>query len=187
MALISSRGRLEFLAAKLIAALVFIIIGMLISVVVGFVTAMIINALSGNSLDLGFFTGGYVWDQFVQFWYTFFIILTFSLMGFMFSVLGRSAMPGIAVGVGILFLEPIITSLMTLAGGWVANIPKYLFAANVNAINALNTLPSGFREFGGGASAQLPSASHAFIVLGIYMIVFLAVALTLFRKRDVTG
>jgi ABC-2 type transport system permease protein len=109
------------------------------------------------------------------------------LLGFLFSVLGRSAMPGIAVGAGILFLEPIITSLMSLAGGWVADIPKYLFSANVDAINALNNLPRGFGGPFGGSVGQTPSVVEAFSVLGAYMVVFIAVAFYLFKKRDVTS
>jgi ABC-type transport system involved in multi-copper enzyme maturation permease subunit len=111
------------------------------------------------------------------------------LLGCLFALAGRSAMPGIAIGIGILFLEPIITSFMTLAGGWVAKIPDYLFTANVNAINALNNLPIPGKFSGGmiGSSSQTPSVSHAFAVLSVYIVIFICVAFYLFRKRDVTG
>jgi ABC-2 type transport system permease protein len=187
IALISSEGRLKLLAAKLISVVSLVVILMLVSLIVGFLMSIFTNVLSGHTLNFSFITGSYVWAQFLQFWRTLFIILPFMLMGFLFSVLGRSAMPGIAVGAGILFLEPIITSLMSLAGGWVANIPKYLFSANVDAINALNDLPRGFGGPFGGGTGQAPSTLEAFSVLGVYMVVFLAVAFYLFKKRDVTG
>jgi ABC-type transport system involved in multi-copper enzyme maturation permease subunit len=107
----------------------------------------------------------------------------------MFSIVGRSAMPGIALGVGIMFLEGIITAFMTLAGGWIANIPDYLIAANVRAINSLAALPQGFQAgtgFGGG-SERLPTVPHATITLALYSVAFLIMAFYLFRKRDVTG
>jgi ABC-2 type transport system permease protein len=187
IALISSEGRFKFLGAKLISAIVLIAAGMLISLAAGFIMGIVTNSISGHALNFGFFTGEYIWDQFLQFWRTLFIIVTFALMGFLFSVIGRSAMPGIAIGVGILFLEPIITSFMSLAGGWVAEIPKYLFSANVNAINSLNNLPSKFGGFNNALSIQAPPVPQAFAVLSAYMVVFLVVAFYLFKKRDVTG
>ncbi|HSW57573.1 MAG TPA: ABC transporter permease subunit [Dehalococcoidales bacterium] len=185
IALISGKGRVQLLAAKIISVAVVVIILVAVSLAVGFIMSIITNAWAGNSLDFSFFTASYGWSQFLQFWRTLFIILPFMMMGLLFAVIGRSAMPGIAVGVGILFLEPILTPLMRAAGGWVAEIPSYLFSANVNAINALSNLPRVFR-FGGG-SQQAPSTIEAYLVLGAYVVVFTAVAFYLFRKRDVTG
>lgn len=187
IALMSSEGRLKFLWSKLISVVILVIIGMVVSLAAGLIMSMITNAIGGHNLSFSFMTGGYLWDQFLQFWRTLFIIVTFTLMGFLFSVVGRSAMPGIAIGVGILFLEPIITSLMGLAGGWVSSIPKFLFSANVNAINALNNLPGGSGPFGNGSSANAPSVTQAFVVLGVYIVVFLVISLSLFKKRDLTG
>lgn len=186
IALISSEDRIKLLGAKVISVVILVVIGMVVSVVVGFIMSIITNSIAGNALNFGFITGSYCWDQFVQFWRTLYIIMPFALMGLLFSVVGRSAMPGIAVGAGILFLEPIITALMSAAGGWVSSIPKYLFAANVDVINDLNNLPGGFGAFGGTA-AQPPSVLHAVIILGAYIVVFIVVAFCLFKKRDVTG
>ncbi len=188
IALISSESRFKFLAAKLSAVLIVVLIGMVITVAVGFIMSLITNAAGGYAFDFSFATASYGLDQFIQFWRTFFIILLFSLMGFLFAIVGRSALPGIAVGIGVGFLEPIITALMRLAGGWVANIPNYLFTANVNAINALNTLPEGFRAGGpGGTNTSLPPVNQAYLVLGVYIVVFVVIAFFLFRQRDVTG
>jgi ABC-2 type transport system permease protein len=190
IALISSESRLKFLAAKLISIGMLVLVGMAIGVATGFVMGLITTAMGGQAFDFSFMTGGYLWDQFLQFWRTFFMILPFALLGFMLSIAGRSAMPGIATGIGILFLEPIVTSFMGLAGGWVAQLPNYLFNANVNAINALNNLPLSGRGMAGpfaGAAALGPTVPHAFAVLSVYIVVFLATAFYLFRKRDVTG
>ncbi|APV44735.1 ABC-2 family transporter protein [Dehalogenimonas formicexedens] len=184
----ASESRFKLLGAKLISAFIFILIGMVIGVITGFVMSMITTAIGGNSFNFSFFTGSYAWDQFLQFWRTFFVMLPFIFLGFMLSIAGRSAMPGIALGIGVLFFEPVITGLMTLAGGWVAEIPKYLLGANVNAITALANLPEGFRGgFGGAGDAAAPSVLHATIVLSIYAIAFVTYAFYLFKKRDVTG
>jgi ABC-2 type transport system permease protein len=189
IALICSESRLKFLGAKLIAVLVLIFLGMLIGVATGFAMSLITTAIGGYAFDFSFATGSYGWDQFLQFWRTFFIILPFAFLGFLFAIIGRSALPGIAVGIGILFLEPFVTALMRLAGGWVSNIPDYLFNANVNVITALNQLPGVFQggAVGGQTETQAPTVEHAFVVLGIYITVFLIVGFLLFRQRDVTG
>jgi ABC-type transport system involved in multi-copper enzyme maturation permease subunit len=102
------------------------------------------------------------------------------------SIVGRSAMPGISTGIGVVFLEGIITTFMRLAGGWIAKVPDYLLSANVTAITALNQLPQGF-GMSGNETTMYPSVVHAFITLGIYSLVFIALGYYLFRKRDVTG
>lgn len=105
------------------------------------------------------------------------------------AIVGRSAMPGIATGIGVVFLEQIITAFMRLAGGWIAKIPDYLLNTNMRAITALNNLPTGFGMGlgSGGTSAPTPSVPHAFIILGIYSLAFLFLGFYLFRKKDVTG
>lgn len=187
LSLISSESRVKFLASKLTAIMIIILIGMVIGVAVGFIVSMITGAFGGNEFDFSFMTGSYLWDQFAQFWRTFFIIMTYSLMGFLFAIIGRSSMPGIAVGIGISFIEPIITSFMRLANNWVSDIPDYLFNANVEVINRMANLPGEFGEGFFGQAIEYPSVAHAFTVLAIYMVVFLVVGFYLFHKRDITG
>ena len=186
--LISSESRFKLLGAKLISTGIFILIGMIIAVIAGFIMSLITTAIGGYAFDFGFMTGGYIWDQFAQFWRTFFVLIPYSLVGFLLAIVGRSAMPGIALGIGVLFLESIITTFMTLAGGWVARVPDFLLAANVRAITSLADLPSGFDQMGGGdVITQLPGTTHAFVTLTIYSVAFLAIAFYVFRRRDVTG
>ena len=150
---------------------------------------LITTAIGGYAFNFSFATGSYIWAQFLQFWRTFFVIVPFSLLGFVMAIVGRSAMPGIATGIGVVFLEGIVTALMSAAGGWIAKVPNYLLGANMNAITALNNLPQGFggNIGNGGASNTLPSLPHAFITLGIYSVAFLFLSFYLFKKRDVTG
>ena len=185
-ALISSQSRFKFLVAKLVSLGILILIGMVIGVATGFIMSLITTALGGYTFDFSFATGSYLWAQFLQFWRTFYIIMPFSLLGFAMAILGRSAMPGIATGIGVFFLEDIVTALMRAAGGWIANVPDYLLNTNTSAITALNDLPTRFAMGGGNSSATLPTLLHAFIILGLYSVVFLFIGLYLFRKRDVT-
>jgi ABC-type transport system involved in multi-copper enzyme maturation permease subunit len=68
--------------------------------------------------------------------------------------------------------------------GWLAKIPNYLLSINVAKINSLSQSSATIQV---GTSTQTPSALHAFIVLAVYCIVFIAISFTIFQKRDVTG
>jgi len=187
--LICSEGRLKLLGAKLIAAGILILTGMLIGMATGFLMSLITTAVGGYSFEFSFMTSGYIWDQFLQFWRTVYILLPYVLLGFLFAVVGRSAMPGIALGIGIFFLENIITAFMTLAGGWIARIPDYLLAANVRVITALNNLPQGMGM--GMGDGNFTSGSNdlwlAFTILAAYSLAFIILAFYLFRRRDLSS
>ena len=186
--LICSESRFKLLAAKLISASIFILVGMVIGLAAGFIMSLITTAIGGYQFSFSFATGTYLWDQFLQFWRTFYVLQPYVLLGFLFAVIGRSAMPGIAFGIGIFFLESIITAFMSAAGGWIARVPDYLLIANVRTINNMAGLPGRIAMgFGGGIADQSAGVPHAFITLAIYSVAFLVIAFYLFRKRDVTG
>jgi len=183
---ISSESRTKLLIAKLISVTIYVLIGMVIGLATGFIMSLITTAIGGYKFDFSFSTGTYWWDQFVQFWRTFYIMMPYLLMAFLFSIVGRSAMPGIAVGLGMFFLEPIlIDPLMGLAGGWVAQIPDYLIQNNFGVINSLNNLPGRLGGAISGGTTQTLSVTHAGVMLGIYIVVFTVIAFYTFRKRDV--
>ena len=190
-AVVSSESRFKLLIAKLISAAIFILIGMVIGLAAGFIMSIITTAIGGYKFDFNFMTGSYIWDQFLQLWRTFFIMIPYVLLAFMLAILGRSAMPGIAFGIGTFFIESVfLTDLLYRAGGWVAKIPDYLIYANVQTITSLAKLPAalgGARAGGETITIQLPTPTHAFIMLSIYIIVFIFVAFYFFRKRDVIG
>jgi|TARA_B100002003_G_scaffold251126_1_gene293199 ABC-2 type transport system permease protein len=189
VAVVSSESRFKLLGAKLISAAIFILIGMVLGLVTGLFISIVTTFIGGYKFDFSFASNSYLWEQFLQFWRTFYILIPYMLLGFMFSIVGRSAMPGISLGIGIIFLESVLTAFMTLAGGWIANIPDYLIAANVRTINSLSALPQNFQTGPGfgGMSVDLPNVLHATITLAIYSGVFLVIAFYTFGKRDVTG
>jgi ABC-2 type transport system permease protein len=186
---ISSESRFKLLGAKLISATILIIIGMVIGVITGFVMSLITTAIGGYAFDFGFMTGEYIWEQFLQFWRTFFVLIPYATLAFLFAIVGRSAMAGIGLGIGVYIVESLITTFMVLAGGWVAKVPDYLLANNVNAITALAQLPEGFNMSSGfgDITFEMPGVPHAFVTLTIYSLAFLVLAFYLFRKRDVAG
>jgi ABC-type transport system involved in multi-copper enzyme maturation permease subunit len=183
--LICSESRFKLLGAKLITVGILMLIGMVVGLAAGFIMSLITTAIGGYTFDFSFATGGYFWDQFLQFWRTFYVLIPYVLLGFLFAVIGRSSIPGFVLGIGEFFLESMIAGLLRLAGGWIAEIPDYLLTVNVNAINTLSDVAPKVPVV--GDPSQMPGLPHAFVTVAIYNLVFIMIAFYLFRKRDLTG
>jgi ABC-2 type transport system permease protein len=184
--LLCSESRLKMFTAKLITAGIFIITGMIIGVLTAVLLGVLFTAIRGFSWDMSFVTLSYTGHQLLTFARTLYVMLPYILLAFLFTVLGRSTAAGIGFGIGASVLESIITGLLLMAHGWLAKIPHYLLSTNIQAINALSQ-SSLKLTMGTNINTQIPSAPHAFIVLAVYCVVFIAVSFTLFQKRDVTG
>jgi ABC-2 type transport system permease protein len=182
--LLCSESRLKMFTAKLIAAAIFIVAGMIIGVLVAVSLGALFTAIRGFSWDLGSGTASFIGRELLTFARSLYVMLPYILLAFLFTVLGRSTAAGIGFGIGASVLESIITGLLLMAHGWLAKIPNYLLSPNVQAINALSSVRV---TIGTTTNTQIPSAPHAFIVLAVYCVVFIAISFTIFRKRDVTG
>jgi len=141
--------------------------------------SLITTAIGGYAFDFSFATGGYLWDQFLQFWRTFYVLIPYVLLGFLFAVIGRSSIPGLVLGIGEFFLESMIAALLRLAGGWIAKIPDYLLTVNVNAINTLSDVPPKVPVVG-DPSQMPPGLPHAFVTVAVYNLVFIMIAFYVF-------
>jgi ABC-2 type transport system permease protein len=182
--LLCSESRLKMFTAKLIAAAIFIVAGMLIGVLVAVLLGALFTAIRGFSWDLGSGAASFIGRELLTFARSLYVMLPYILLAFLFTVLGRSTAAGIGFGIGASVLESIITGLLLMAHGWLAKIPSYLLSPNVQAINALSSVRV---TIGTTTNTHIPSAPHAFIVLAVYCVAFIVISFTLFQKRDVTG
>ena len=73
---------------------------------------------------------------------------------------------------------------MTLNGGWIAQVPDYLLAANISVITSLADLPEeiSMGMIFSGSSTEVPGVVHAFIILSIYRLIFNVITFYLFSK-----
>jgi ABC-2 type transport system permease protein len=184
--LLCSESRLKMFTAKLIAAAGFIVAGIIIGLVTAVFLGVLFTAIRGFSWDIGSGLASFTGRELLTFVRTLYVMLPYILLAFLFTVFGRSTAAGIGFGIGASVLESIITGLLFMAHGWLAKIPDYLLSTNIQAINALSQ--SSLRvSIGSNSNTQIPSAPHAFVVLAVYCVVFIAISFTLFQKRDVTG
>lgn len=182
-------NRLELLMAKLLALATAIVLGMLIGLTVSLLTSTAITLVDGGFtlefVDLGFLEHSF---------YSFLRLLLQGAPYFALTVLGAtlgtSATSGISLAVGLLFLEGIVASLMTLAGGWVAEVPDYLLSRNADGLS--REAGGAFREdlqelvqaTSFGEIFQFPDPLQSGLVLGAWTLVFSVLAFVLFRRQD---
>jgi ABC-2 type transport system permease protein len=182
--LLCSESRLKMFTAKLVTAAIFIVAGMIIGLLVTISLGALFTAIRGFSWDLNSGTASFIGRELLTFTRTLYVMLPYILLAFLFTVLGRSTAAGIGFGIGASVLESIITGLLMMTHGWLAKIPEYLLSPNVQAINALSQSSMRITM---SSNTHTPSALHAFIVLAVYCVAFIAISFTVFRKRDVTG
>lgn len=185
--LLCSESRLKMFTAKLIAAAVFIVAGMIIGVLIAVLLGAFFTAIRGFSWDMSFLTMSFTGHQLLTFVRALYVMLPYTSLAFLLTVLGRSTAAGIGFGIGASVLESIITGLMLMAHGWLAKIPNYLLTPNIQKINSLAQSSGGLTIHMGSNSSTTPTTLHAFIVLAVYCVAFIAIAFIIFRKRDVTG
>ena len=187
--LMCSRSRLAFFVAKLLAILAFTVTGALLGLAAAIVTSTIITLRSGGA-DFSFVTADYMRDAATTFLRTIFTILPYLALAVFFSTLGRSTLAGVAAALGWRFLEGLIATLLTLAGGRWAEIPDYLLRSNVASIQFSAPLTRNLTRALGAdddAFTNLPSVEHAVIVLLAYIAVLVLASAVVFQRRDFTA
>jgi ABC-2 type transport system permease protein len=187
LAATASSGRLRLLGARLFVVCLLVAIGALLAVVAGLIYSTIIMAVNGG-VDFSFVTAPFLKHQGASYARTLFVLSPYVTLAFAAAVVGRSTLPGVGAGLGFAFLEPIISSLMRAAGGSWAHIPNYLPSANSRLIMLQNSLPDVLRV-GPGSEVEgaTNSVEKAAIILALYTMGFVALAMYVYRRRDITS
>jgi ABC-2 type transport system permease protein len=170
-----ARSRVGLLAAKLVALVVFDVV----LIVVGFLAALAMSALVTAAENLeGDAAGDVILDAVVAIGRTTYVLLPYTALAFFVAVLTRSNAAGIAIGLAVLLAEGIVVAILDAvleSLDWVGDL---LFSQNISAITDLND---------GTRNTDLPDPWRAALVLALWVIAFVAVAVVVFRRRDVTS
>jgi ABC-type transport system involved in multi-copper enzyme maturation permease subunit len=185
----AASGRVRLIAAKLLVVCGLVTAGALLAVAVGLIYSSIITVTNGGS-SFSFVTPGFIGDQAESFGRTLFVMMPYVTLAFAIAAIGRSTLAGVGAGIGIAFVEPIIGGLMRLAGNPWKEIPNYLINANSSVILLQNKLPDVVR-FGPRArdlaQTRVNGTPEAMFILAIYSVAFVALALLVYRRRDITA
>jgi len=178
--------RSRLLTAKLIALWGTIVVGLILGLVVSVATSSLITIADGQ-IDLSFVDLSYVRDSAYAFLRMLVGTAPYFGLALMFGVVGRSATAGIALALGVGFLEGIVSGLMQLAGGWLGELPKYMLDRNTDSLAFTRGGP--FDAIAGQGTAlgdlfEQPSVWHSVWVLSAWTTLFVLTAFWTFRRQD---
>ena len=177
--------RWSWLLAKVTALGAAIVVGLLVALAVSVLTSAAITLLDGN-FSLAFVSGGFLLHSFYSFLRLLVAGSPYFALTLFAGVWGGSATAGIAAGVGVLFLESIISGLMTLAGGWVHEVPDLLLDRNADtlAIEAGGSLQTLLEASPFADIVRFPDPVQAGLVLTAWALAFSVLAFVLFERQD---
>jgi ABC-type transport system involved in multi-copper enzyme maturation permease subunit len=189
--LMFSRGpwRGQFLLAKYGGALVCTVLGVLSMAVAGVALGQIFNLFSGVPQSFAFLNAAWIGHALLYLLATMLNWFMYAVVAIFFGVLGRSTVAGIVGAVTWFFAEPIVSSVLTVAGNFSVGIagaflralPNYLMGNNARALQ----LNQAHYLFAGAGASQ--SDLQALIILAVYLAVFIGLTWWLNESRDVTN
>jgi ABC-2 type transport system permease protein len=170
--------RSGFLVSKAISlflyALLFMIVGTLAAIAASYTVSSVAGISFGNGVDLADVAG-----VAAKTGYTF---LPYMALALAIAVWSKSAGAGIAAGLVVYFAEGLVAGILVSLNKDYAQIVNWGLSRNASALT----------RTAGGPAAQDPTAStlpdpvRAAIVLGLYCVIFVALAYWRLRSRDVT-
>ncbi len=179
--------RWRVLAAKCVALLAAVLAGLVIALAVVLLTSTMITAIDGQ-LDFGFVDGPFLRHTLASMGRLLIVLLPYLSLSLLFATVGRSPTAGIAVSIGVMFLEAVVGGMMTLAGGWVADLPRFMLDQNADTLSS--EVGGAFMEVFTSAESPIgglidrPDPFQAGVVLVAWAVVFLGATFWLFSRQD---
>lgn len=173
-------GRAPLIWAKLASLALFVALVTLIGAVVAILASVFATATLGLSGALG---DGWWGRTLLSVLRTAYVMLPYATLAFALSVWTRSTAAGIGVGLAVLFLEGILTSLIGSAGGPFEHLKDVLLSGNVQSLLNANAAGVSVRA----TTSDTVNPWQATAVLAAYTAAFVALALWRFRTRDITS
>ncbi|GAH81723.1 unnamed protein product, partial [marine sediment metagenome] len=103
--------RYQYVVSKLVAFVVYALIGIVIAFIIGFCLALLTTQWINGALNWDFMTVSYIGDLFTMYGWTFYGLFVYILLAMLFSIVGRSAIVGIGATLGYYFVESIAISI----------------------------------------------------------------------------
>jgi len=178
--------RWRVLLAKLIALWIVIVAALLLGLATTLGTSAIITAVAGE-FDLSFVDAEYLRESAYGFLRVIVGTAPYFALALLLATYGKSATAGIALALGVAFVEGIISGLMTLSGGWLADIARLMLDANADSLVLAGGGP--FEALVGGESPLAgvldpPSARRATAILLIWSTLFTLGAFWAIQRQD---
>lgn len=189
--LLYTRGprRLQFLFAKIGAAIICIVPMVLAMALAGILTGYLLHPITGVALDFSFLTGTWLANAGLFLLLAMWQWFVFAMMALFFGTVGRSTVAGVVGALSWFFLELISTTIINAIasqiggsiGDFLRTIPDYFVGNNTMALiqNQAHVLFN--------SDPATISNAHTWSVIAVYLVVMLVVSCLVTVLRDVTN
>ena len=127
-----------------------------------------------------FFTAGYAGQLVSSLGRILLVMAAYFAVAIFLTLLFKSASAGIAAGIGLVFMDTIISSLAGLSSlGWIKDVLRLGIGYNAQQLSSI------FFNSGAGVAAREWWQSSG--ILAAWAVIFLGAAFYLFRKQDLTA
>ncbi|MCC6607613.1 MAG: ABC transporter permease subunit [Anaerolineae bacterium] len=174
-----SRG--QYLAGKLGALLVVVVGFVLVALVSGGLTAVFIQNTTSIPLPDQAANGRLLGSLFLMSWRVVVALYVPVLLTFCTTILSRSQVTGIAIGLGYFLFEAIMKNAFNSLGAVGDTLRPLLIGYDIATLMELNS-------FHLDRLPELsPSVGEAWLALGVYGVLFVGLSWFVFMKRDITS
>ncbi len=167
-------GRISVFSGKALAVVLTLIVLVVLSFAAALLSSIVLTRVLGESVQMP--EGGLLFRGLGA---SLLIVLAWTSLGGFLAVLFRNT--ALAVGIGLVYalvVEGIVGVFASLVD-WVRNIHDFMLARNASALASVLPQPRT-------SSAPELSAAHSILVLSGWLVITFAIAVVVFRQRDVT-
>ena len=181
-------ARDRYLLAKLTTIMLMLATATLLATLLAALLSAVLSPILGSAISI---TPGDLMNLIVATLRALYVLLPYVLLTAYATLLTRSVLGGVAIGLSYIIVETgfgALALLRVLGGVW-ALVYNLTIGQNINTLTLMNRHAFGLRPETTAPLdlSQLPSPLQATIVVAVYSVLFLAFALILFRRRDITG
>ncbi len=181
-------ARDRYLLAKLTTIMLMLATATLLATLLAALLSAILSPLLGSAIRI---TPDDLMNLIPAILRALYVLLPYVLLTAYATLLTRSVLGGGAIGLSYIMVETgfgALALLRVLGGVW-ALVYNLTIGQNINTLTLMNRHAFGLRPETTAPLdlSQLPSPLQATIVVAVYSALFLAFALILFRRRDITG
>jgi ABC-type transport system involved in multi-copper enzyme maturation permease subunit len=172
-------SRSSLLSAKWVVVALYTVVLVVIGVLASLALAAIASLLMGIDVSLP----SALWDDYALGtlrWIA--ASLPYAVIAFAVALLTRSNAAGIAIGIGLSFVEPLIFGLLGLISDSFQNVQEYGIAWNVQQLVTLPTIRNSQME--PVAASQVWQSTG---ILAVYIAIFVVASYIVFNRRDITS
>jgi len=181
-------ARDRYLLAKLTTIMLMLATATLLATLLAALLSAILSPLLGSAIRI---TPDDLMNLIPAILRAIYVLLPYVLLTAYATLLTRSVLGGVAIGLSYIIVETgfgALALLRVLGGVW-ALVYNLTIGQNINTLTLMNRHAFGLRPETTAPLdlSQLPSPLQATIVVAVYSALFLAFALILFRRRDISG